>query len=381
METDIQHLINIRQTLHQNPELSGFEEYTAEALKRTIIRYQPDEIIDNLGGFGLAFVFKGLEPGPTVLFRADMDALPIKEINIIDYASRSHGVGHQCGHDGHMAILVGLAGHISKNRPQKGKVVLLFQPAEETGEGALAVINDPNFHHITPEYCYALHNIPGFPKGSILIKNNTFTAASQGITVKLYGKTSHAAEPEKGISPALALSKIIEAITLLPNKKDLFSDYVLATIVHAQLGERTFGTTPGQAEVLITLRSFEDSDMDVLIQQVENSVKEIADSHGLKSELSFTDIYPGTQNNPPLVQQVKEGAEELGYKVIFLDKPMPWAEDFSQFSKLFKSVFFGLGAGEEHPKLHNPDYNFPDDIISYGVGLFYKIYEQHFTIR
>lgn len=381
METDIQHLINIRQTLHQNPELSGFEEYTAEALKRTIIRYQPDEIIDNMGGFGVAFVFKGMEPGPTVLFRADMDALPIKEINLIDYASRSHGIGHQCGHDGHMAILVGLAEQVSKNRPQKGKVVLLFQPAEETGEGALAVINDPNFHRITPDFCYALHNIPGFPKGSILLKNNTFTAASQGIIVKLYGKTSHAAEPEKGISPALALSKIIEAITLLPNKKDLFSDYVLATIVHAQLGERTFGTTPGQAEVLITLRSFEDSDMDVLIQQVENSIKEIADSHGLKSELSFTDIYPSTQNNPSLVQQVKEGAEELDYKVISLDKPMPWAEDFSQFSKLFKSVFFGLGAGEDHPKLHNPDYNFPDDIISYGVGLFYKIYQQHFTIR
>lgn len=380
MENDIQHLINIRQTLHQNPELSGQEEYTAEALKRTIIRYQPDEIIDNLGGYGVAFVFKGKAEGPVVLFRADMDALPIRELNSIDYASRADGIGHQCGHDGHMAILVGLAEKISKNRPQKGKVVLLFQPAEETGEGALAVINDPNFHRITPEFCYALHNIPGYPEGSVLIKNQTFTAASQGIVVKLYGKTSHAAEPEKGISPAISMAKIIESVTQLPQKKYLFNDFVLTTIVHARLGEASFGTTPGQAEIWITLRSFEDSDMDVLIEHTKNVIHLIASHQGLKAELSFTDIYPSTQNNPALMKVIQENAERLGYQTIPLEKPFPWAEDFSQFSKLFKSVFFGLGSGEEHPKLHNPDYNFPDEIIPYGVNLFYSVYLNHFEV-
>jgi amidohydrolase len=380
MNTDIQHLINIRQTLHQNPELSGFEEYTAEALKRTIIRYQPDEIIDNLGGYGVAFVFKGMSDGPTILFRADMDALPIRELNSIDYASRADGVGHQCGHDGHMAILVGVAEQISNNRPQKGQVVLLFQPAEETGEGALAVINDPNFHRISPDYCYALHNIPGYPNGSVLIKNQTFTAASQGITVKLFGKTSHAAEPEKGISPAIAMAKIIESVIQLPNKKQLFKDFVLTTIVHARLGERSFGTTPGQAEVLITLRSFEDYDMDVLIEHTKQAIHLIAENEGLKVELSFTDIYPSTQNHPAMVEIVKDSAQSVGLEVIKLEKPFPWAEDFSQFSKLFKSVFFGLGAGVDHPKLHNPDYNFPDEIIGQGVAIFYQIYLSHLKI-
>ncbi len=375
MITDYKHLISIRQSLHQNPEISGSEEFTAEALKRTIIRYQPDEIIDNLGGYGVAFVFKGKSEGPCVMFRAEMDALPVHEINLVDYASRADGVGHQCGHDGHMAIMIGLAELIGSNRPKIGKVVLLFQPAEETGEGAIAVINDPNFARITPDYCFTLHNIPGYPKGSILLKNNTFTAASQGLIVKLTGKTSHAAEPEKGISPAIALSKILDEVTKLPEKKYLFNDFVLTTIVHANLGDRSFGTTPGHAEILITLRSFLDADMDILIEQTKSTIQRISDEEKLQLEISATDIYPSNQNNPKLVKSVGEHAEKLGYKLIIMELPFPWAEDFARFSQKFTSVIFGLGAGEDHPKLHNSDYNFPDDIIPYGVNLYYAIYK------
>jgi amidohydrolase len=376
MITDYKHLISIRQSLHQNPEVSGSEEFTAEALKRTIIRYQPDEIIDNLGGYGVAFVFKGKSEGPCIMFRAEMDALPVHEINVVDYASRADGVGHQCGHDGHMAIMIGLAELIGTNRPKIGKVVLLFQPAEETGEGAIAVINDPNFGRITPDYCFTLHNIPGYPKGSILLKNNTFTAASQGLIVKLTGKTSHAAEPEKGISPAIALSKILDEVTKLPEKKYLFNDFVLTTIVHANLGDRSFGTTPGHAEILITLRSFLDADMDILIEQTKNTIQKISTEEKLQLEISSTDIYPSNQNNPLLVKSVSEQAEKLGYKIIMMELPFPWAEDFARFSQKFTSAIFGLGAGEDHPKLHNSDYNFPDDIIPYGVNLYYAIYKE-----
>ncbi len=376
MNIDLQHLINIRQSFHQNPELSGSEEFTSEALKRTIIKYQPDEIIDNMGGYGVAFVFKGKSEGPVVLFRAEMDALPIREINSIDYASRADGIGHQCGHDGHMAILVGLAELISKNRPSKGKVVLLFQPAEETGEGAIAVINDPNFQRILPQYCFSLHNIPGYPKGSILVKNQTFTAASQGIKVKLTGKTSHAAEPERGISPAMAMAKIIEEVTRLPEKKQLFNDFVLTTIVHASLGDKSFGTTPGHAEIMITLRSFNDSDMVKLITHTQNTIRQISEEYHLLAEISITDIYPSTQNDPTLVKMLSEHSEQLGFELIKLEKSFPWAEDFAQFSQRFKSVIFGLGAGTDHPKLHNPDYNFPDEIITYGVKLFYSVYAE-----
>ncbi len=376
MNTDIKHLISIRQSLHQNPELSGNEEFTAEALKRTIIRFQPDEIIDNLGGYGVAFVFKGKTDGPNIMFRVDMDALPIHETNSIDYASRTEGVAHQCGHDGHMAIMVGLAEQISKHRPKKGKAILLFQPAEETGEGALAVIGDPNYYRITPDMCFSLHNIPGYPMGSIIIKNNTFSAASQGLIVELYGKTSHAAEPDKGLSPAIAMAKIIESVTKLPEKKYLFNDYVLTTIVHARLGEQTFGTSPGYAKILITLRAFDDDDMAVLIEHTKNAIHLISSHEKLKSEIDFTDIYPSTQNNPAITKIVADSAHDLEFKIIKMEKPFAWAEDFAHFSQTCKSVMFGLGAGEDTPKLHNDDYDFPDEIIPYGIDMFYSIYEK-----
>ena len=380
MKTDIQHLINLRQTLHQNPELSGNEEYTAEALKRTIIRFQPDDIIDNIGGYGVAFIYNGKEPGPSIMFRAEIDALPIFEVNDLDYASRTEGVSHQCGHDGHMAILVGLAEQISNNRPKRGKVILLFQPAEETGEGALLVIEDPNYYRLEPELCFALHNIPGYPKGSIILKDNTFSAASQGIIIKLRGKTSHAAEPEKGKSPAIAMSKIIESITKLPEKKYLFNDYVLSTVVHARLGEQTFGTSPGFAKILLTLRAFDDEDMLVLLKHTTNVIRQISDYEGLKVDISYTDIYPSTQNNPPLIKIISENAADLKFDIIKLEEPFPWAEDFAQFSQKYKSAIFGLGAGENSAKLHNANYNFPDEIIPYGIEMFHSIYE-HFFIK
>lgn len=376
MNNDIQHLINFRQSLHQNPELSGNEEFTAEALKRMIIKYQPDDIIDNLGGYGVAFVFKSRKEGPTILFRADMDALPIHENSNIDYVSRTEGVSHQCGHDGHMAILVGLAEQISINRPKKGKVVLLFQPAEETGEGALAVINDQNFYRIEPDYCFALHNIPGYEKGKVVIDKGTFAAASEGISIKLTGKTSHAAEPEKGNSPALAMAEIIQRITDIPKKND-FTDYVLTTVVHARLGEPTYGTSPGLAEILATLRAYNNNDLQLLEATTRNIVDEICRINNLEGDIGLTDIFPSVQNDAALTALIIEKAKELDLQIVKPKSVFPWSEDFSQFSQHYKSVFFGIGAGLETPKLHNANYNFPDEILPVGIGLFYNVYRHY----
>lgn len=374
--SDIQHLINFRQTLHQNPELSGNEEYTAEALKRMILHYQPDDIIDGIGGYGVAFIFNGQDDGPTIMFRADMDAIPIVEQNTIEYCSGTKGVAHQCGHDGHMAILVGLAEQISKNRPKTGRAILLFQPAEETGEGALAVLNDHNFKRIKPDFCYALHNVPGYPKGSLLLKNGTFSAASQGIVVRLIGKSSHAAEPAKGNSPALALSKIIEKVTNLANETHLFTDFVLTTVVHAELGDKSFGVTPGHAEIMITLRSLNDEDMETLVEHTKSIIHLISKSENLTAEINYQDIYPAMLNDSALIANVKNAGKKANLNTIELTDPFPWAEDFAQFSQKYKSAIFGLGAGVDSPKLHNANYNFPDDIIEPGIKALTEIYVQ-----
>ncbi len=217
-ELNLDELVNLRKELHRNPELSGKEKNTSDKINNFIGRFYPDEIITELGGHGLAFIFKGKEKGKTILFRSELDALPISEQNDFEYKSSIENVSHKCGHDGHMTILSGFASLLNDNKPAKGKVVLLFQPAEETGEGAAKVLEDKKFEQIKPDYVFALHNLPGYPAGSVVIKNGTFASASKGMIIKLHGKTSHASEPENGITPTPAVASIIQKLPFIPNE-------------------------------------------------------------------------------------------------------------------------------------------------------------------
>jgi len=225
--------------LHKYPELSNDEYNTSERIISFIKEYNPDEII-RLGDTGVLFVFKGNENGKTLLFRSELDALPIKELTEVDYKSVNNNISHACGHDGHMAILAGLAQNISNDRPTKGKVYLLFQPAEEVEQGARDVLENSKFKTINPDYLFALHNVPGFKKHRIILKKGSFASGSKGMTVKLMGKTTHAAEPQNGISPANAISQIINKLHSLRENKTLFIDFTLLTIIHIQLGEISF---------------------------------------------------------------------------------------------------------------------------------------------
>ena len=209
-EVNYKELVKLRKELHKNPELAGQEKNTSARIKNFIDNFNPDETITGIGGNGIAFIFKGSKEGKTILFRCELDALPIKEQNDFDYKSLVENVAHKCGHDGHMTILSGLASLFKNQKPEKGKVVFLFQPAEETGEGAKRVVDDKNFRRIKPDYVFALHNLPGFPLGSVAVKTGIFAAASKGMIVKLYGKTSHASEPKNGITPTPATASITE---------------------------------------------------------------------------------------------------------------------------------------------------------------------------
>ena len=263
MEKDsTEELLNLRRNIHSEPELAGEEVATASKIEKFISAYSPDEIIKNIGGNGLAFVFNGRNEGPAVLFRSELDALPIDEINEFDYRSKYKDKGHKCGHDGHMTVLAGLAMRISSSRSFKGKVILLFQPAEETGEGAARVLKDEKFSKLDPDYVFAFHNLPGYKTGSVIIKEGSFASASKGMIIKLTGKTSHAAEPENGINPSSAVAEIIRRYSALPKELKGAKDFVLTTIIHARIGERAFGTSPGYAELMATLRAYRNDDMD-----------------------------------------------------------------------------------------------------------------------
>lgn len=371
----MRNIIALRRELHKYPELYNKEFETSGRIASFFQNLSPDQII-KLGSTGLAFVFNGKESGKTVMFRAELDALPIAETNDLTYASVYNGIAHACGHDGHMAILSGLAKKISAHPPQKGKVVLLFQPAEEVEQGAYDVINHPDFITIQPDYMFALHNIPGEEKHKILIKKGSFTAASKGLTVKLYGKTSHAAEPENGINPAQAISKIIQELHQLRNRKNQFEDLILLTIIHIQLGEVAFGTSPGYAEIRITLRSFKNNDMDLLSSQTEQIIKRIAREENLKSTLKYSEVFPATVNDKECVKFIQEAARENQLSMESISKPFKWSEDFGYYTQKYKGGFFGLGAGINQAALHNPNYNFPDEIIDTGINVFFSIYHK-----
>ena len=294
---DLEKIIELRRELHKFPELSDNEFVTAERIANFLSHYTPSKIIRGIGGNGVACIFKGENEGPSVLFRCDLDALPIDEVNDFDYKSTEKGVAHKCGHDGHMAIIAGLAEVFSKNPPAKGQVVLFFQPSEENGQGAYRVVTDKKFKEIKVDYAFALHNLPGFPKGNILLRKDTFAAASKGMIIKLIGKTSHAGEPENGNSPAIAMADIIKQLDDLPNKKNIFNDFRLLTVIHARLGEVAFGTTPGYAEVMATLRTYTDEDMKILTEYAERIAKENAEKSNLKFEIEYTEEFLATMNN------------------------------------------------------------------------------------
>jgi amidohydrolase len=368
-------IIDLRHQLHQHPEISNHEAGTSERIVRFMSPLHPDAAI-SLASHGKAFIFDSQKPGPTVLFRAELDALPIEETTKAAYASRNKGTAHSCGHDGHMAILAGLALQVAETRPRKGKTVLLFQPAEEVEQGARDVVEDPGFKKINPDYVFGLHNIPGTEKNKILLRHGTFSAASKGMTVTLTGKTAHAAEPENGRSPATAIARIIEALDELIHNQTLFKSLTLLTIIHIRMGEVSFGTTPGYAEMMITLRAFANEDMKVLTQEAEAIIRMIAREEKLGCTVDYSEVFPALVNCPESVRMLEDAARKNALTFEYMKKPFRWSEDFAYYTEQYQGAFFGLGAGVRHPSLHNPDYDFPDSILKAGIDMFYTIYQK-----
>lgn len=366
-------LISYRKELHAHPELSHKEENTATRIMSFFEKYNPTSVHRNIGGKSLAFVFDSNKPGPSILFRAELDALPIEEINSFEYMSENPGVGHLCGHDGHMAILLGLAERISEDKPEKGKVILFFQSAEETGEGAKLAVEDPFFDTFKIDYAFALHNLPGFQTGQVIVRDPAFSSASVGMSVQLSGKTSHAGYPENGINPGMATAEIILSFNSISLAKEFYGTGTFITLVQVALGEHAFGTSAGHSIIRATLRSADNESFRELINQAEEAVYTHAEKEGLQVEISYHEEFFAVENDLSCNDTVRNVSSNLGYDVFEPQSAFRWSEDFSWFTSKFKGCLFGIGAGINHPQLHNPDYDFPDEIIASSVELFYGI--------
>ena len=366
-------LIDLRHTLHQKPEHPGQEHETAARIAEIVSRCGSPQVLTGLGGHGLAAVFSADLPGSTVLVRAELDALPIDEPSAPAHHSRVSGLSHKCGHDGHMAILVGLAVRLGERPPELGRVVLLFQPAEETGQGARRVLDDPAFQAIRPDWAFALHNLPGFGLGRVVNRAGAFATASRGLAVELTGATAHAAEPEVGRSPALAVASLIQAFSALGQFHTNLSEAAKATVVHASLGEQAFGTSPGHGRVLVTLRAYDAALVDRLEARCRELAAATAQAYGLEVAIQSKEPFPATLNHPQAVEIIAQAAQELGLEAEQPQHPFPWSEDFGHFTAAGPGALFGLGAGRDQAALHHPDYDFPDTLVAPGVDLTERI--------
>ncbi len=376
-ETTLSDIVRLRREFHRHPERSGCEEQTARRIESFFKRLSPDDLLIGLGGFGIAAVFDSGTKGPSVLLRAELDAVPIQEAGVRSHRSTVPSMSHACGHDGHMAILCALAAWLARCRPVKGRVVILFQPAEETGAGAASVMGDPRFAAIAPDHVFALHNMPGFPEGVVVIRAGPFCPASIGIIFRFQGRTAHAAQPETGRSPALPMCRLVDGLPRLGRNPDVPTSLPLVTVVHARLGEpEAFGMAPGSAEVMATLRSETNRGLSNLVDRGIGMAESAAAAAGVTLEIDRRSPFPATVNRERETGVVAAAADSVGLPIHRLAHPLPWSEDFGRFTARFGGALFGLGAGRAMPDLHHPDYDFPDSLIPKGCALFQSILGQ-----
>lgn len=364
-------LVTLRGSLAACPEVAGSEVMTSTLIANFLHSYAPDTLLTHLGGYGIAAVYEGESPGPTVMIRCELDGLPVEEADKNQWLVPGANIAHRCGHDGHMAIVAGLAPVLHRAPPNCGRVVLLFQPAEETGAGALAIIGDPNFKKIRPHCAMTLHNLPGFPMGHIVYRRGTFASASVGMKVRLLGQASHAAEPEKARSPANAVRHLLAELPQLSRVTD--TPYCMLTLTHAQLGLMSFGLTPGEATVCATLRAASSARLKILRRAAEQCVRDCAAAELLFAEVEWLQDFPATVNDDALVDALERVCLDTGIMANEIPKPFRWSEDFGHFSDICPILHFGLGIGEHAPGLHQPDYEFCDDTILVAVSGFYEM--------
>ncbi|CUX63545.1 MULTISPECIES: amidohydrolase [Rhizobium/Agrobacterium group] len=370
---DMLDLVELRHDLHRHPEISGEEKETAGRIRAFLEQAKPDRLLADLGGHGVAAVYDSGKNGPAILIRSELDALPIHEKSEAEYRSGTDGKGHLCGHDGHSTILTALALGLSRNRPQTGSVILLYQPAEETGAGAAAVIADPRFGEIKPDYSFSLHNLPGLPFGHVSVVKGPVNCASRGIKIRFSGKTAHASSPEHGVSPMRAISQLMPALTDLGFGFPPQPDFSMVTITHAAMGEAAFGISPADAEIWATLRTLTDDRMEKLCADAELLAKKIADDQKLTLDISYDDIFLHCENAPEAVAYILQALLEEKVSSSSDGLPMRASEDFGRFRAVSSSAMFFLGAGRDYPNLHNPDYDFPDGLIDIGARIFMRI--------
>ena len=356
METCAARARELRSRLHWIPEASMYETETKAALLRFLREETELELID-CGSWFYA-KYRAGENAQTVAFRADFDAVTGE-----DGISR-----HLCGHDGHAAILAAFGKWVSDHRPPKN-VILLFQPGEESGEGAKLCCD--LFRRESVDAVYGLHNLPGYPLGQILLRQGTFACASEGLEIRLTGSPAHAAYPEFGANPAEAMSKLVLRVS--EQLRSPRRGMALSTVIGMEAGSDRYGVSASEGVLRFTVRAEYAEEFEELTGFVRDTAFSLAREAGLRCEIAERDVFPATENHAVCVENLRQAAGRAGLTTADLSVPMRWSEDFSWYLRRVPGAIFGVGSGESCPALHTADYEFPDGLIPNALALYREL--------
>jgi amidohydrolase len=313
-------------------------------------------------------VYRAGKDKRSIAFRADFDAIPLHETTDLPWKSKFNDVAHKCGHDGHCAAMVAFALEVDQRGADKN-IFFLFQHAEETGEGAkecLVFISENGISEI-----YAFHNMPGFKKGVVYAREGTTFCASSGINCYFTGHPSHASEPEKGINPCFAISELVLSIDELISEGP-WNDLVMCTVINIQVGEPAFGVSPGEGVVRFTCRAAIETDLKLLIMQLEKKSHELAAKHNLTLNIEYQDAFPETIAHGQSVEKIRTVCEDSGIPFVMMETPIRASEDFGYYTKQIPGAMFIVGAGDV-PEIHTHEYDFDDDLIEIVASIYLKL--------
>jgi hippurate hydrolase len=368
-----------RRDLHAHPELQYDVHRTAAAVAEKLRAFGCDEVVTGIGRTGVVGVIRGRRPargGKGVIgLRADMDALPIEEENQVPYRSTVPGKMHACGHDGHTAMLLGAAKYLAETRNFAGTAVMIFQPAEEGGAGGRAMVQDGLMERFAIEEVYGMHNYPGLPVGQFAMRTGPIMAAADRITIEIEGKGGHAARPHLTVDPVLVGAQIVNQLQSIVSRNVNPVDAAVVSISVFQAG--TVGNViPQTAYLCGTARSFRPETRDLLERRIKEVVEGTARLYGATARLTYFRDYPVTQNHARQTGFAAGVAKEIaGADRVDTDvEPMMGAEDFSFMLNARPGAFIFVGNGES-AGLHNPAYDFNDEVIPFGTSYWVRLVE------
>lgn len=364
-----------RRHLHQHPELVLDCHQTAAFIVEKLTSFGITDIHTGIATSGVVAIIEGQGDGPTIGLRADMDALPMDEVTGLDYASQNAGAMHACGHDGHTTMLLGAARYLAETRNFRGRVALVFQPAEESVGGAAIMVKEGMLDRFDIAEIYALHNLPGLPIGHFQTTPGPIMAAVDTATITIQGRGGHGAMPHDAADPVVAAVSIVQAIqTILSRNHFAFDELVISvTQIHAGTVDNVI---PDTAWVQATVRSYDKDVQAMVIRRLEEICVGQGASFGVTATLDYEIGYPATINDPAKTEFACEVAAGIAgaAQVNRTAGAEMGAEDFAFFLEHRPGAYLFIGNGDT-AGLHHPAYDFDDDVSAHGASFFARLVE------